>query len=219
MLLGDNELLQRFNRHYESLVKYNTLSANDGMNIGDGAFMKTVPMHQPSRQSKSYIDSLLAFWPGLQVLKGDIKGAIKMHETLYQIVKRYDFLPEAVLFDHSAHWVGHPLRPEFLESTYFLYKATNDDYYLHIARRALNQLETHARVKCGYAAISDVRTKANEDRMDSFVFAELFKYFYLIFSEEKDVLFDLDEFVFTTEAHMLPIKMADYTQNIGKPKK
>jgi mannosidase alpha-like ER degradation enhancer 3 len=60
-------------------------------------------MHQPGRQSKSHIDSLLAFWPGLQVLKGDIKGAITMHETLNQIVKRYDFLPEAVLFDHSAH--------------------------------------------------------------------------------------------------------------------
>jgi len=42
MLLGDDELLDRFNMHYESLVKYNTLHAIDGMNIGHGGFMKTV---------------------------------------------------------------------------------------------------------------------------------------------------------------------------------
>lgn len=42
VLLGDDELLNRFNQHYDSLVKFNTLSANDGMSIGDGGFMKTV---------------------------------------------------------------------------------------------------------------------------------------------------------------------------------
>ncbi len=175
-------------------------------------------MHQPGRQSKSYIDSLLAFWPGLQVLKGDIKAAITMHETLNQIVKRYDFLPEAVLFDHSAHWAGHPLRPEFLESTYYLYKATNDHYYLDIAKRALNHLETYSRTECGFAAISDVRTKNKEDRMDSFVFAETFKYFYLIFSEDKDIIFDLDEFIFTTEAHLVPVNIVDYVSGPHKEK-
>ena len=213
MLLNDNELLNRFNLHYNSLLKYTTLNSNDGMTIGDGSFMKTVHMHMPTRQAKSYIDSLLAFWPGLQVMKGDIKGAIKMHETLYQIVKKHGFLPEAVLFDHSAHWVSHPLRPEFLESTYYLYKATNDDYYLEIAKNALNHLEDHCRVSCGYAAINDVRTKSNEDRMDSFVLAETFKYFFLIFAEDKDMLFNLEEFIFTTEAHLLPINLKAYARN------
>ena len=151
-----------------------------------------------------------------QVLKGDLRGAIKMHATLHQIVKRHDFLPEAVLFDHSPHWAGHPLRPEFLESTYFLYTATRDDHYLAVASRALDQLETHARSPCGYAAIRDVRTKAREDRMDSFVLAELFKYFFLMFAEEGDVGFDLDEFVFTTEAHMLPVRMDAYAYSSGE---
>ena len=167
----------------------------------------------PNRQAKSYIDSLLAFWPGLQVMKGDLKGAIKMHETLNQIVKKYDFLPEAVLFDYTVHWGGHPLRPEFLESTYYLYKATHDEYYLEIAKKALLQLEKYSRVKCGYAAITDVKTKTKEDRMDSFVFAETFKYLYLIFEEEEALLFDLNEFLFTTEAHLLPLKIEQYIGN------
>ncbi len=45
MLLGDDELLKRFNMHYESLVKYNTLNDIDGMNIGHGGFMKTVSLN------------------------------------------------------------------------------------------------------------------------------------------------------------------------------
>jgi len=48
--------------------------------------------------------------------------------------------------------------------------------------------------------------------MDSFVFAETFKYFFLIFSEDKDLAFDLDEFIFTTEAHLLPINIGDYVE-------
>ena len=29
-----------------------------------------------------------------QVLKGDLKSAIEMHEMLYQIIQRHNFLPE-----------------------------------------------------------------------------------------------------------------------------
>lgn len=170
-------------------------------------------MHMPTRQARNYIDALLAFWPGLQVLKGDLKGAIKMHESLHQIVQKHDFLPEAVLFDHSVYWGNHPLRPEFLESTYYLYKATRDDHYLQIAKKILYQLEKYSRVKCGYAALSDVKTKQHEDRMDSFVFAETFKYLYLMFEEDQNLLFNLEEFVFSTEAHLLPLNMNEYALN------
>ena len=58
----------------------------------------------------------------MQVLKGDLKSAIEMHEVLYQITQRHNFLPEAVTADFHVHWGQHPLRPEFVESTYFLYK-------------------------------------------------------------------------------------------------
>ena len=144
-------------------------------------------------------------------MKGDIKSAIKMHENLHQIVKKHDFLPEAVLFDYSVHWSSHPLRPEFLESTYYLYKATNDNYYLQVAKNMLEQLEKHSRVKCGYAAFADVKTKRHEDRIDSFVYAETFKYFYLMFAEDDEMLFDMNDFLFSTEAHLLPLHMKTYS--------
>ena len=51
-------------------------------------------------------------------------------------------------------------------------------------------------------------------RMDSFVLAETFKYLYLLFSEEEETILDMDEFVFTTEAHILPLSLRN--QEMGK---
>lgn len=45
-------------------------------------------------------------------------------------------------------------------------------------------------------------------RMDSFVLAETFKYLYLLFADPADLVLDLDEFLFTTEAHLLPLSLA-----------
>lgn len=47
--------------------------------------------------------------------------------------------------------------------------------------------------------------------MDSFVLAETFKYLYLLFSDPSDLLLDLDQFLFTTEAHLLPLTLARST--------
>ncbi|XP_026675940.1 ER degradation-enhancing alpha-mannosidase-like protein 3 [Diaphorina citri] len=46
--------------------------------------------------------------------------------------------------------------------------------------------------------------------MDSFVLAETFKYLYLLFSEEEDLPLNLNHFIFTTEAHLLPLSLTLY---------
>lgn len=38
--------------------------------------------------------------------------------------------------------------------------------------------------------------------------AEMFKYLYLLFAEKSDILFDIDDFIFTTEAHLLPLALS-----------
>ncbi|KAF4522599.1 hypothetical protein B566_EDAN003579 [Ephemera danica] len=75
----------------------------------------------------------------------------------------------------------------------------------------MRSLQTYARVPCGYAAVKDVRTSAHEDRMDSFVLAETFKYLFLLFADPGELVLDLDEFLFTTEAHLLPLSLARRT--------
>ena len=37
--------------------------------------------------------------------------------------------------------------------------------------------------------------------------AEMFKYLYLLFSEKEQLLVDVDDYVFTTEAHLLPLSL------------
>ena len=45
-------------------------------------------------------------------------------------------------------------------------------------------------------------------RMDSFVLAETFKYLFLLYAEKEDMLFDVDDYIFTTEAHLLPLSLS-----------
>lgn len=132
---------------------------------------------------------------------------------LYRCYPLYylDFL--ITVFCSQVHWGQHPLRPEFLESTYFLHRATGDDHYLSVGKAALKSLQKHARVACGYAAMNDVRTRIHEDRMDSFVLAETFKYLYMLFADDSDIPINLDEFIMTTEAHLLPLTLADNRHN------
>ena len=57
--------------------------------------MISVNMDDTNKQSLPYIDALVAFWPGTQVLMGDVKSAIVYHQILYHIVRRYNFIPES----------------------------------------------------------------------------------------------------------------------------
>ncbi|XP_060809884.1 ER degradation-enhancing alpha-mannosidase-like protein 3 [Amyelois transitella] len=203
ILLGDEKYLARFNRHYNAVMKY----------ISRGPVMLAVHMHRPHLQSRNFMDALQAFWPGLQVLLGDVRPAVETHEMLYQVMQRHTFIPEAFTTDFQVHWGHHPLRPEFLESTYFLHRATGDAHYLHVGKAVLKALQQHARVPCGYAAVNDVRTRLHEDRMDSFVLAETFKYLYMLFGEDRDLPVKLEDYLLTTEAHFLPLSLANAGKN------
>uniref|UniRef100_A0A8C2C4X6 alpha-1,2-Mannosidase n=1 Tax=Cyprinus carpio TaxID=7962 RepID=A0A8C2C4X6_CYPCA len=205
ILLGDDQFLQRFNTHYASIMKY----------ISQPPLLLDVHIHKPLLPARTWMDSLLAFFPGLQVLKGDIRPAIETHEMLYQVTKKHNFLPEAFTTDFRVHWAQHPLRPEFAESTYFLYKATRDPYYLEVGRTILENLNRFARVPCGFAAMKDVRTGSHEDRMDSFFLAEMFKYLFLLFAEEEDLPFNVEDYIFTTEAHLLPLSLSTASNSQG----
>lgn len=209
ILLGDDTYLDRFNKHYDAIMKY----------VSQGPLFVDVHMHRPHTTSRHFMDALLAFWPGLQVLKGDIQPAIELHEMLYQVMQRHKFLPEAFTSDFRVHWGQHPLRPEFVESTYFLYKATGDPYYLEVGKVVIDNLETHARVPCGFAALKDVTKGTHEDQLDSFVLAETFKYLFLLYAEKSDLVLDVDDYIFTTEAHLLPLSLSLCNSTRGPPQR
>jgi mannosidase alpha-like ER degradation enhancer 2 len=59
----------------------------------------------------------------------------------------------------------------------------------------------HCRTDEGYAALKSVVTKEKSDSMQSFLFAETFKYFYLLFAPPQTLNFN--QVIFNTEAHSL----------------
>ena len=61
----------------------------------------------------------------LKVLVGDINEAICNHAIHYTIWRKYGALPERFDFRGRAPSVSfYPLRPELVESTYFLYQVS-----------------------------------------------------------------------------------------------
>lgn len=144
--------------------------------------------------------ALDAFFPAVLALSGDRVRAAKLEYSCYQMWNVAGIEPEVL--DYSAMKVVkgvYHLRPEIMESAYYLYYYTKDPQYLHMGRVFLDSLKTYCKVEAGYAALKDVRTKEKLDEMESFFFAETLKYLYLLFAPLETV--DLHKVVFNTEAH------------------
>ncbi|POV97192.1 hypothetical protein PSHT_14700 [Puccinia striiformis] len=93
------------------------------------------------------------------------------------------------------------LRPEVVESAFYAWRLTGDTRYQDFVWDAFQSLQKHCKASAIFSAIADVNSLPAKftDDSESFLYAELFKYFYLTFSDPN--LLSLDEYVFTTEAH------------------
>ena len=72
---------------------------------------------------------------------------------------------------------------------------------------SLQSFEKHTRLKEGYTSINNVKNPGNpgyRNKMESFFLGETLKYFYLLFSDNPDLM-PIDKWVFNTEAHPLPV--------------
>lgn len=155
-----------------------------------------------------WFDSLSAFFPGLLTLTGNLEEATQAHLMLTAVWTRYSALPErwsvsSGSIEGGLNWWGG--RPEFIESTYYLYRATQDPWYLHVGEMVLRDIKRRCWAKCGWAGIQDVRSGERSDRMESFFLGETTKYMMLLFDFDHP-LNKLDApFVFSTEGHPLII--------------
>ncbi|KAG9956653.1 seven-hairpin glycosidase, partial [Aureobasidium melanogenum] len=95
------------------------------------------------------------------------------------------------------------LRPEAIESVFYMYRITGDKAWQDKAWQMFQAIESHAKTEIAYAVVQDVRDTHSQltDTMESFWTGETLKYFYLIFSEPD--LINLDSWVLNTEAHPL----------------
>jgi len=147
--------------------------------------------------------ALDAFFPGLLALDGDLNRARALQDSMFKMWQVHGIEPEVFNYKGGkVEYPGYPLRPEIVESAYVLYQYTKDPKYLAMGKRMFEDLVKHCRTDDAYAGLKSVVTKEKADYMHSFALAETFKYFYLLFADEKTLNFK--SVVFNTEAH--PIK-------------
>ncbi|KAF6255992.1 glycoside hydrolase [Scenedesmus sp. NREL 46B-D3] len=99
------------------------------------------------------------------------------------------------------------LRPEAIETLFYLWRASGDPIYREWGWNMFRGFERWCRLTSGgYATLNNVNAvpPGIADKMESFFVAETLKYFYMLFEEDPTVL-PLDQWVFNTEAHPFPI--------------
>ncbi len=157
-------------------------------------------MNSGKRTATEY-GALDAFFPGLLALSGDVKRAARLQDSSYRMWTLYGIEPEVL--DYRAMRIaydGYALRPEIVESTFYLHHYTHDPKYLGMGRTMFDDFVKYCRSDAGYAALKSVVTKQQKDDMESFVLAETFKYYWLLFHPKS---LDFDAVTFNTEAHPL----------------
>jgi len=181
----------------ECIDAVNQHLADDGPG---GLWYGEADMNTGKRTATTY-GALHAFLPAVLALDGDLKRAKRLQESGYRMWTLHGVEPE--LLDYKAMRVasaGYALRPEIVESAWYLDHFTHDPKYREMGRTFLDDLVRHCRVENGYTVLTSVVTKEKGDLMPSYFLAETLKYLYLLFAPEA---LDLDAVVLNTEAHPL----------------
>ena len=195
LLFRDKDCLDMWNTSIGPINKY--LADDNGSELWYGhADMQT------GRRTQTTYGALDAFFPALLALSGDLQRARRLQSSSFKMWNLHGIEPE-ILDYKTMHVVAgaYHLRPEIIESTYYLYHFTGDPQYRRMGEKLFNDFVRYCRADAGYAALADVVTKQQRDEMESFALAETFKYFYLLFAPPGTL--DFNKIVFNTEAHPL----------------
>lgn len=96
---------------------------------------------------------------------------------------------QSAFYKNAGFWITsgvYVLRPEYLESLYYAYRATGDPKYQDWAWEAYVSINQTTHVGSGYSTINDVNSPGGggfQNFQESFFFAEVLKYSYLIHAE------------------------------------
>lgn len=195
-LFGDADCKKMWDVSIPAVNRYLADEVRDGELWYGHADMNT------GKRTATRYGALDAFMPGLLALGGDLPRAGRLQDSGLKMWRLHGIEPESL--DYSTMKVAsgaYHLRPEIVESAYYLHHYTGDAKYRAMGREFFEDFVRHCRTETGYAALKDVRTMRKDDSMESFLFAETFKYYYLLFAPRETLEFD--SVVFNTEAHPL----------------
>jgi mannosidase alpha-like ER degradation enhancer 2 len=198
VLFGDAECKKMWD---DSIIAINKYLA-DEIRVGNKLelWYGHADMNTGNRKATVY-GALDAFFPAMLALSGDMDRAKRLQDSSFKMWNVAGIEPEEL--DYKAMKItspGYPLRPEIVESTYYLYQKTKDPKYLRMGEKLWRDFVRYCKTDVAYASLKNVETKEKADSMQSFLFAETFKYFYLLFTPHQKTL-ELEKVVFNTEAH------------------
>ncbi len=195
ILFGDRDCERMWKESVRALNKHLAHQVPSGFWYGQ------VDMVTGKRTATEY-GALHAFLPSVLALGGDRRRARRLQASCFEMWKLHGIEPEVL--DYRTMKVvhaGYPLRPEIMESAYYLHHYTGDPRYREMGRTFFEDLVRHCRTDAGYTTLKNVVTKEKGDLMPSYFLAETLKYLYLLFAPQKTM--DLGVVVFNTEAHPL----------------
>lgn len=194
LLFGDQDCKRMWLASIAAINKYLADEEN-----GRELWYGHADMNSGKRTATTY-GALDAFFPAVLALSGDLPRARRLQDSSFKMWRLHGIEPEVLNYrTMKVESAGYPLRPEIVESTYYLYHYTNSPEYLEMGRVLFEDFVKYCRTDEGYAALKSVVTKEKSDSMQSFLFAETFKYFYLLFAPPKTLNFN--RVIFNTEAH------------------
>ena len=200
-MFGDADLKNMWNISIKAINKYLADDTKNGFWYGH-ADMNT------GKRMAPIFGSLDAFFPAELILSGDTTRARKLQESCYKMWMLEGIEPEELNYlKMEVTYPNYALRPENIESAYYLYHFTNNQKYLKMGKDYFESLVKYCRNDVGYSTLISVITKEQADLMHSFFLAETLKYCYLIFAPQNKI--DLRKTIFNTEAHPLKIWQTD----------
>lgn len=198
LLFHDKDLMHMWKNSVRAVNKYLADS------VSTGYWYAHVNMNTGKIEATQF-GALDAYFPAVLALGGELKRAEALDTSCFKMWELYGIEPEQINFvTMKPIDKQYYLRPENLESAYYLYHYTHNPVYLERAKTMFDSIIKYCRTPDGFANLSNVETKKKADQMPSYLFAEVFKYAYLIFSPPSTL--DFDHVIFNTEAH--PMKDA-----------
>jgi hypothetical protein len=176
---------------------WKTSIASVNRHLADGAWYGEADMTTGKRSATEF-GALHAFLPAVLAMGGDVKRAKTLEDSCFRMWTQFGIEPEVVDYKTmTVKHAGYQLRPEIIESAYYLYRSTRDPKYVEMGRTFFESIVNECRTEEGYTTLKSVVTKEKGDLMPSYFLAETLKYLYLLFTDS-DLI---DRAVLNTEAH------------------
>ena len=193
-LFGDSECADMAQQSFRAVNRYLADERESGLWYGEANMLN-------GRRMGTTYGALQAFFPAALALFGDLGNARRLQDSGWKMWTLHGIEPEELDYrSMSVITPGYALRPEIIESAYYLFHYTKDPKYLEMGRAFFDDIRKYCRTENGYTVLTSVVTKEKGDLMPSYFLAETLKYLYLLF--KPDAL-DFDKVVFNTEAHPL----------------